>query len=84
MNKIMQKVKGFNTNEAVLKATAATGLMAVATGANAGPLEEIGTKVAEAISAFIGVVTAIGMASITIIVAIQGFKLAWGMIKTIK
>ena len=48
------------------------------------PLAEIGSKVGTAISAFIGVVSAIGMASITVIVAIQGFKLAWGMIKTIK
>ena len=48
------------------------------------PLAEIGNKVGTAISAFIGVVSAIGLASITVIVAIQGFKLAWGMIKTIK
>ena len=62
-----------------------TGLMALAVNANAeGALENIGSKVAEAIGAFIGVVTAIGMAAITVIVAIQGFKLAWGMIKTIK
>ncbi|WP_368501328.1 major capsid protein [Alysiella sp.] len=59
-------------------------MLLLAASANAGPLDEIGTKVAEAISAFIGVVTAIGMAAITVIVAIQGFKLAWGMIKTIK
>lgn len=84
MNKIMQKVSGFKHKQTVFKATAATGLMAAATGANAAALEEIGTKVAEAIGAFIGVVTAIGMAAITVIVAIQGFKLAWGMIKTIK
>ena len=48
------------------------------------PLAEIGNKVAAGISAFIGVISAIGMASITVIVAMQGFKLAWGMIKTIK
>ena len=67
------------------KVAVATGLTALTVNANAaGALEEIGTKVAEAIGAFIGVVTAIGMAAITVIVAIQGFKLAWGMIKTIK
>ena len=67
------------------KVAVGTGLMALAVNANAaGALEDIGTKVAEAIGAFIGVVTAIGMAAITVIVAIQGFKLAWGMIKTIK
>ena len=67
------------------KVAVATGLTALAVNANAaGALEDIGTKVAEAIGAFIGVVTAIGMAAITVIVAIQGFKLAWGMIKTIK
>lgn len=67
------------------KVAVATGLTTLAVNANAaGALEDIGTKVAEAIGAFIGVVTAIGMAAITVIVAIQGFKLAWGMIKTIK
>lgn len=67
------------------KVAVGTGLMALAVNANAeGALENIGSKVAEAIGAFIGVVTAIGMAAITVIVAIQGFKLAWGMIKTIK
>lgn len=67
------------------KVAVATGLTALTVNANAaGALEDIGTKVAEAIGAFIGVVTAIGMAAITVIVAIQGFKLAWGMIKTIK
>ena len=67
------------------KFAVATGLTTLAVNANAaGALEDIGTKVAEAIGAFIGVVTAIGMAAITVIVAIQGFKLAWGMIKTIK
>ena len=67
------------------KMAVGTGLMALAVNANAeGALENIGSKVAEAIGAFIGVVTAIGMAAITVIVAIQGFKLAWGMIKTIK
>lgn len=67
------------------KLAVGTGLTVLAVNANAaGALEDIGTKVAEAIGAFIGVVTAIGMAAITVIVAIQGFKLAWGMIKTIK
>lgn len=67
------------------KLAVGTGLTTLAVNANAaGALEDIGTKVAEAIGAFIGVVTAIGMAAITVIVAIQGFKLAWGMIKTIK
>ena len=67
------------------KFAVATGRTTLAVKANAaGALEDIGTKVAEAIGAFIGVVTAIGMAAITVIVAIQGFKLAWGMIKTIK
>ena len=67
------------------KLAVGTGLTALAVNANAaGALEDIGTKVAEAIGAFIGVVTASGMAAITVIVAIQGFKLAWGMIKTIK
>ncbi|XXQ68524.1 hypothetical protein ACKLNO_01235 [Neisseriaceae bacterium B1] len=85
MNKIMQKVKGFNTNEAILKATVATSLIAVATGANAAAsLEDIGTKVADAISGMIVLVSAIGMASITVIVAVQGIKLAWSMIKTVK
>ena len=67
------------------KVAVATGLTALTVNANAaGALEDIGTKVAETIGAFIGVVTAIGIAAITVIVAIQGFKLAWGMIKTIK
>ncbi len=67
------------------KFAVATGLTTLAVNANAaGALDDIGTKVAEGIGAFIGVVSAIGMASITVIVAIQGFKLAWGMIRTIK
>lgn len=78
---IMQKLKHKGT---ALKAAAGVGLMSVATTASADSLAEIGEKVASSISAFIGVVTAIGMAAITVIVAIQGFKLAWSMIKTIK
>lgn len=68
------------------KLAVATGLMALAVNAHAegDALGAIGEKVAAGIGAFIGVVSAIGMASITVIVAIQGFKLAWGMIRTIK
>lgn len=77
MNTIKQK-------SFAIKAAAATGALALATGARADALSDIGEKVATAIGAFIGVVTAIGMAAITVIVAIQGFKLAWGMIKTIR
>lgn len=81
----MEIMKPLKHKGIALKAAAGTGMLALATGANAnGALTEIGTKVAESISPFIGVVTAIGMASITVIVAIQGFKLAWGMIKTIR
>ncbi|MDO4433725.1 MAG: major capsid protein [Alysiella sp.] len=78
--KMIKKPEKMQNNKYVVGA----GMLLLAASANAGPLDEIGTKVAEAISAFIGVVTAIGMAAITVIVAIQGFKLAWGMIKTIK
>lgn len=67
------------------KLAVGTGLMALAVNARAeDALGAIGEKVASGIGAFIGVVSAIGMASITVIVAIQGFKLAWGMIRTIK
>lgn len=67
------------------KFAVATSLMALAVNAHAeDALGAIGEKVAAGIGAFIGVVSAIGMASITVIVAIQGFKLAWGMIRTIK
>lgn len=79
--KVMEKLKHKGM---VFKVAAGTGLMAVATTASADALTDIGEKVATAIGAFIGVVTAIGMAAITVIVAIQGFKLAWGMIKTIR
>lgn len=65
-------------------AVATLALMPFAAYADGDPLGEIGNKVAAGISAFIGVISAIGMASITVIVAIQGFKLAWSMIKTIK
>lgn len=77
----MEKLK---SKSLALKAAAGTAMLATGTSVYAGPLDDIGSKVAEAISAFIGVVTAIGMAAITVIVAIQGFKLAWGMIKTIR
>ena len=67
------------------KFAVATGLTTLAVNANAADaLGDISEKVATSIGAFIGVVSAIGMASITVIVAIQGFKLAWGMIRTIK
>lgn len=50
----------------------------------AGTLSQLGTQIAQLIALFAGVVTAIGMAAISVIVLIQGFKMAWGMVKTIK
>lgn len=50
----------------------------------AGTLTQLGTQIAQLIALFAGVVTAIGMAAISVIVLIQGFKMAWGMVKTIK
>lgn len=52
--------------------------------ANAATMDEIGQKIAEAINSFIGVISVIGMAAITVVVLIQGFKLAFSMVKTVK
>lgn len=49
-----------------------------------GTLTQLGTQIAALIALFAGIVTAIGMAAISVIVLIQGFKMAWGMVKTIK
>lgn len=66
------------------KVLLATVVIAVPMSANASTLDEIGEKIAGAINAFIGVISAIGMAAITVVVLIQGFKLAFSMIKTVK
>lgn len=66
------------------KVLLATVVVAVPMSANANTLDEIGEKIAGAINAFIGVISAIGMAAITVVVLIQGFKLAFSMIKTVK
>lgn len=52
--------------------------------ADGGTLTEIGEKVASAINAFITVVTSIGMAAVTVLVAIQGISLAFTMIKKVR
>lgn len=44
----------------------------------------IGTQVASVIMGFVAMVSAVGMAAITVILAIQGFKMAWSMIKGVK
>ena len=44
----------------------------------------IGTQVANVIMGFVAMVSAVGMAAITVILAIQGFKMAWSMIKSVK
>lgn len=50
----------------------------------AGTLSQLGTQIAQLIALFAGVVTAIGMAAISVIVLIQGFRMAFGMVKTVK
>ncbi|HHS2149370.1 TPA: hypothetical protein ACTC3W_000795 [Neisseria meningitidis] len=44
----------------------------------------IGTQVANVIMGFVSMVSAVGMAAITVILAIQGFKMAWSMIKSVR
>lgn len=44
----------------------------------------IGTQVASVIMGFVAMVSAVGMAAITVILAIQGFKMAWTMVKGVK
>ncbi|SAY50688.1 hypothetical protein [Neisseria weaveri] len=44
----------------------------------------IGTQVASVIMGFVAMVSAVGMAAITVILAIQGFKMAWSMIKGVR
>ncbi|HGO7820122.1 TPA: hypothetical protein ACLAXF_002095 [Neisseria meningitidis] len=44
----------------------------------------IGTQVANVIMGFVSMVSAVGMAAITVILAIQGFKMAWTMIKSVR
>ncbi|WP_304668909.1 hypothetical protein [Neisseria polysaccharea] len=44
----------------------------------------IGQQIASVIMGFVAMVSAVGMAAITVILAIQGFKMAWSMIKSVK
>lgn len=44
----------------------------------------IGAEVASVIMGFVAMVSAVGMAAITVILAIQGFKMAWSMIKGVR
>lgn len=78
----MNKLQAWKQRTSQIALTCVLGLMA--TGASADTLTEIGQKVAEAINAFITVVTSIGMAAVTVLVAIQGISLAFSMIKKVR
>lgn len=58
---------------------------ASAASANTGvDFASIGQSIATIILGFVALISAIGMAAITVIMGIQGFKMAFNMIKTVK
>lgn len=77
--RLLQKFKGFG-----LKATAA-GTALAATGsayAEGVDLSSIGTTAATEIAKFAVMVSAIGMALLSVVIVIQGFRIAYGMIRS--
>ena len=65
-------------------AVATVALIPFAASADGFDAAAIGTQVASVIMGFVAMVSAVGMAAITVILAIQGFKMAWSMIKGVK
>ncbi len=57
-------------------------LGAVSLSANAAGIDEIGTAAATEIAKFAVMITAIGTAVLSVVVLIQGFKMAFNMTKT--
>lgn len=80
---LIQKAKGVVTNKrAILAAAMATPMLAFADGG--ADIASIGTAAATEIAKFAVMITAIGTAVLSVIVLIQGFRLAAGMTKTAK
>mgnify|MGYP000844360258 CR=1 FL=1 len=78
---LLQKAKGAVTNKcAILAAAMATPMLAFADGG--ADIGSIGTAAATEIAKFAVMITAIGTAVLSVVVLIQGFRLAAGMTKT--
>ncbi|QMT39423.1 hypothetical protein H3L94_02135 [Neisseria shayeganii] len=88
MNQIVRY--GAKVKQAAPAALGLGSLLAVSSVAAANPSSggfdaaAIGAQVASVIMGFVAMVSAVGMAAITVILAIQGFKMAWSMIKGVK
>lgn len=57
-------------------------LAVMSTYASAAGIEDIGTQVATEIAKFAIMITAIGTAILSVVVLVQGFRVAFGMTKT--
>lgn len=79
--KLMNVAKRYG-KPAVL-ASVMLGTTAVASAAGFDP-DAIGQQVASVVTGFIALVAAIGMATITVVMAVQGYKLAASLIKGVK
>lgn len=80
--KLMNQAKRYG-KQAVLSAIM-LGTATVASASTGFDAAAIGAQVATVITGFIALISAIGMAVITVVMAIQGFRLASSMVKTAK
>ena len=65
------------------KVAMASALVLTALPASAEGWTEIGTKAAEAMSQFVTVVSTIGLAALSVIIAVSGIKTAFNMVRSI-
>lgn len=81
---IMKRFKQYLKYGSAAVVTAAVPAVASANSGSGFDAAAIGTQVASVIMGFVAMVSAVGMAAITVILAIQGFKMAWSMVKGVK
>lgn len=65
------------------KAVMSSALVLTALPASAEGWTEVGTKAAEAMSQFVTVVSTIGLAALSVIIAVSGIKTAFNMVRSI-
>lgn len=65
------------------KAAMASALVLTALPASAEGWTEVGNKAAEAMSQFVTVVSTIGLAALSVIIAVSGIKTAFNMVRSI-
>lgn len=80
----MKRFKQYLKYGSAAVVTAAVPSLAIADSSNGFDAAAIGQQVASVIMGFVAMVSAVGMAAITVILAIQGFKMAWTMVKGVK